>query len=90
MKAVKDKYGGKYNINNIVMASTHTHSAPGGYSNYFFYNIATLGFVKQNFEAIMNGILKVKNSCLMNPIEWIIKIESVRFDFNNPLGRHKL
>ncbi|MBV6493216.1 MAG: Neutral ceramidase [Turneriella sp.] len=45
-----------YNDQNILISATHTHSGPGGYSHHFMYNVTTKGFIRQNFEAIVNGI----------------------------------
>lgn len=47
-----------YGDDNIIISATHTHSGPGGYSHYFMYNLMTLGFNRQNFEAITDGIYK--------------------------------
>ena len=53
------KFGGIYNEGNVVLAATHTHSSVGGHFQALIYNIPTQGFVKQNFEVIVNGILRV-------------------------------
>ncbi|MBN2077319.1 MAG: neutral/alkaline ceramidase [Spirochaetes bacterium] len=45
-----------YNEKNILVSATHTHSGPGGYSGYFLYDFTVLGFIKQNFNAIVDGI----------------------------------
>jgi neutral ceramidase len=45
-----------YNDTNILLSAIHTHSGPGGYSHYFLYNATTLGFIEQNFDAIVDGI----------------------------------
>lgn len=45
-----------YNEKNILLSGNHTHSGPGGYSHYATYNLSILGFDKQNFDAICNGI----------------------------------
>jgi neutral ceramidase len=56
---LKKIYGaGLYTNENVLISGTHTHSGPGGYSHYALYNLAILGFDKQNFEAIVNGIFE--------------------------------
>lgn len=46
-----------YTAANVMIAGTHTHSAPGGYSHYAFYNITIPGFVPKVYETIVNGIV---------------------------------
>ena len=45
-----------YNVKNVLLSATHTHNGPGGYSGYFLYDATINGFVKQNFNAIVDGI----------------------------------
>ncbi|HOD13625.1 MAG TPA: neutral/alkaline ceramidase [Spirochaetota bacterium] len=45
-----------YNTRNILLSATHTHNGPGGFSGYFLYDVTVNGFVKQNFNAIVDGI----------------------------------
>lgn len=40
------------------MAGIHTHSGPGGYSQYLLYDITTLGFHSKNWETIVSGIVE--------------------------------
>ncbi len=47
-----------YNEKNVLLSATHTHNGPGGYSGYFLYDVTVNGFVKQNFNAIVDGIYK--------------------------------
>ncbi|NWG27416.1 MAG: neutral/alkaline ceramidase [Ignavibacteriaceae bacterium] len=56
---LKNIYGnGLYTIDNVLLSGTHTHSGPGGYSHYALYNLSILGFDKQNFECIVNGMVQ--------------------------------
>jgi neutral ceramidase len=50
------KYGDLYQQDNVLLTATHTHSGPGGYSTYALYNLTTLGFSRENFDTIVNGI----------------------------------
>jgi neutral ceramidase len=38
LKLLKEKYGGLYSEQNVMIAVQHTHSAPGGVSHYIVYN----------------------------------------------------
>jgi neutral ceramidase len=60
------KVNGKYiySEKNVLISGNHTHSGPGGYSNYFVYNLAMIdlhamsGFNGQNFDCIADGIFR--------------------------------
>lgn len=54
---LRDKYGGMYSTENVVLSGTHTHSGPGGYLQYLMYTIISQGFTKQTFDAIVSGIV---------------------------------
>lgn len=47
-----------YNEANVLLSATHTHSGPGGYSHYFMYNVTTMGFIRENYEVIVDGIYR--------------------------------
>lgn len=49
-------YGDTYSDENVMISATHTHSGPGGYSHYALYNLTILGYDKQNYDTIVNGI----------------------------------
>ena len=66
VKRLREEYGDLYNLDNVLISGTHTHSGPGGYSYYALYNLSILGFDKQNFEAIVNGIVKSIESAHKN------------------------
>ena len=59
VKRLKAIYGNDvYTIDNVLLSGTHTHSGPGGYSHYGLFNLSILGFDKQNFECIVNGMVQ--------------------------------
>lgn len=62
VKHLKEKYKGLYDEQNVLISATHTHSGPGGFLQYVLYIMTTQGFIKQNFEAIVTGILRVRRS----------------------------
>lgn len=52
-----------YQLDNLLISGTHTHSGPGGYTHYYLYNHTlggpnkTGGFDRHNFESIVAGIV---------------------------------
>lgn len=46
-----------YNKNSVAITGTHSHSGPGGFNNYLLPQITSLGFSKQNYQAIVDGII---------------------------------
>jgi neutral ceramidase len=42
---------------NLMLQGTHTHGVPGGTSHYLMYNITGAGFVRENFQAQVSGIV---------------------------------
>lgn len=55
---LKAKYGDTYTDQNVVLTATHTHSGPGGFSEYTMWNLTTLGFEQATYDAIVNGIMR--------------------------------
>jgi len=47
-----------YHVDNVIISGTHTHSGPGGYSNYFLYNETIGGFDQMSFDHIVKGIVE--------------------------------
>ena len=47
-----------YTDKNILISGTHTHSTPGGTGGTALVDITTLGFVKENWEACVNGVVQ--------------------------------
>lgn len=56
VEKLKERFDDLYTDDNVLLSATHTHSGPGGYSHYTLYNLTVLGFDRQNFEAITDGI----------------------------------
>ena len=52
-------YGGLYTEQNVAISGIHTHSGPGGYLQFVLYDITSLGFVPQSYDALVYGILEV-------------------------------
>jgi len=45
-----------YSNDNVLLSANHTHTGPGGHSHYTLYNLTILGYNRQNFEAVVDGI----------------------------------
>lgn len=45
-----------YEDHNVMLTAQHTHSGPGGYSHYGFYNLSIPGFVPTVYQKIVEGI----------------------------------
>lgn len=58
LSKLKELYGDLYNSDNVAISADHTHSGPGGYEHYVLYQATTLGFVKQSFQALVDGIVE--------------------------------
>lgn len=50
------RYGDLYTEQNVAISGIHTHAGPGGYLQYVVYIVTSLGFVRQSFDVIVNGI----------------------------------
>jgi neutral ceramidase len=57
IRQLQAKYGNLYASENVILAATHTHSGPGGFSHYALYNFTTYGYNKRTFDAIVSGIV---------------------------------
>lgn len=55
---LQETHGQLYSDDNVILSATHTHSGPGGYSHYALYNLSVLGFDRQNFDAIVDGVYR--------------------------------
>ncbi|XP_031397064.1 neutral ceramidase 2-like isoform X2 [Punica granatum] len=58
LERLKARYGDLYTEQNVAISGTHTHAGPGGYLQYVLYIVTSLGFVRQSFDAIVDGIEK--------------------------------
>uniref|UniRef100_A0A7N0TGM2 Neutral ceramidase n=2 Tax=Kalanchoe fedtschenkoi TaxID=63787 RepID=A0A7N0TGM2_KALFE len=58
LERLKARYGDIYTEKNVAISGIHTHAGPGGYLQYVVYIVTSLGFVRQSFEALVDGIEK--------------------------------
>lgn len=56
IERLKARYGDLYTEKNVAISGIHTHAGPGGYLQYVVYIITSLGFVRQSFDALVDGI----------------------------------
>ncbi|GLG99300.1 Neutral ceramidase [Gryllus bimaculatus] len=56
VEALRARYGDLYTERNVMISGTHTHSGPGGFLQDILFDLSTLGFVKDTFEALVGGI----------------------------------
>lgn len=60
IRLLQKEFGGEiFDHQNTMISATHTHSGPGGYFQYFLYDITTFGFSNDTFATITSGILEV-------------------------------
>ncbi|KAK8483536.1 hypothetical protein V6N13_024619 [Hibiscus sabdariffa] len=58
LERLKARYGELYTEKNVAISGIHTHAGPGGYLQYVVYIVTSLGFVRQSFDVIVDGIEK--------------------------------
>lgn len=58
IERLKSRYGDLYTEQNVAISGIHTHAGPGGYLQYVVYIVTSLGFVRQSFDIIVDGIEK--------------------------------
>ncbi|KAK4340607.1 hypothetical protein RND71_039108 [Anisodus tanguticus] len=56
LERLKARYGNLYTEQNVAISGIHTYAGPGGYLQYVVYIVTSLGFVRQSFDAVVNGI----------------------------------
>ncbi|MBW0473732.1 hypothetical protein O181_013447 [Austropuccinia psidii MF-1] len=56
-------YPGLYGANNVALVGTHSHAGVAGFTQNLLPQITSKGFVKQNYDAIVNGtVLAIKRA----------------------------
>ncbi|KAK8695756.1 hypothetical protein V6N13_000906 [Hibiscus sabdariffa] len=58
LERLKARYGSLYTEQNVAISGIHTHAGPGGYLQYVVYIVTSLGFVRQSFDVLVDGIEK--------------------------------
>nr|XP_018916875.1 PREDICTED: neutral ceramidase [Bemisia tabaci] len=57
LKRLREKFGEEFSERNLMISGTHTHSAPGGFLMHFMFDISTMGFVPETYDALVSGIV---------------------------------
>ena len=60
IQKLQEELGSTFTAENVVLSATHTHSGPAGFLQYILFEVTSLGFVEQTFDALVNGIARVK------------------------------
>ncbi|XP_049948668.1 neutral ceramidase-like isoform X1 [Schistocerca serialis cubense] len=55
---LRKEFGDMYSERNVMISATHTHSGPGGFMQDFLFDISSLGFVRQTYNALLSGIVQ--------------------------------
>lgn len=58
LNRLNEMFGDRYRVDNVLLAATHTHSGPGGFSHYPLYNLSILGFSDASFRVAVDGIVE--------------------------------
>lgn len=58
MEDLADIYGDLYTWDNVIISGTHTHAAPGGVGGTALVSLTTFGWIEENFDAIVGGIVE--------------------------------
>ena len=66
IQKLQDTLGDIYSADNVVLSATHTHSGPAGYMQYVLFEVTSLGFVPQTFQALVDGISRVITILIYN------------------------
>lgn len=46
-----------FDLHNVMLMATHTHSGPGGFTHYAFYNVTIPGFSQDVLDGLADGIV---------------------------------
>jgi neutral ceramidase len=59
VEKLAQKYGpnSPYTTENVCISGTHSHSGPAGFLQYTLFQVTSLGFVQQAFDAFVDGIV---------------------------------
>ncbi|XP_014475825.1 PREDICTED: neutral ceramidase [Dinoponera quadriceps] len=58
LRKLRGKFDDMYTEKNVMISGTHTHSSPGGFMLDMLFDLTAFGFVRETFDAIVNGITK--------------------------------
>lgn len=73
-----------YTKDNVAISGIHTHSGSGGYLQYVVYIVTSLGFVRQSFDVLVDGIEKSFMQAHENLHPGSIYVNKGVFKMNSP------
>ena len=76
IESLEQELGGDiYTADNVVLSATHTHAGPAGYLQYVLFEVTSLGFIQQTFDAMAQGITRVS----LPPLKLILFVSIKNF-----------
>jgi neutral ceramidase len=72
-----------YTKDNIAVTGTHSHSGPGGWTNYFLHHASTLGFERNTYNAVVTGALTSIQRAHESLKEGKLDMDKIRVDDAN-------
>ncbi len=70
----------------ITISATHTHSAPGGISDYVIYSLSCDGFQPEIFETYVAGSVEAVREALKNEVAGRIRFVTGHFPTDEPVA----
>lgn len=77
------------NESNTMMVAQHTHSAPGGYTRFPFYNFTIVGFKQHVQDAIVEACIKSARMAFQSTKEIVLKQHCIEIDPEIPVGYNR-
>ena len=63
-----------FSNDNVAISGTHTHSGPAGFLQYVLFQLTSVGFVRETFDAVVNGIVESIYMAYQNAVDADINI----------------
>ncbi|KAK7086864.1 Neutral ceramidase, partial [Halocaridina rubra] len=76
IEKLQQEYGAIYNHANVMLSGTHTHSGPGGYLQFLVFDVTSLGFLQDSFDALVEGIFQSIKMAHENVVPGYIYVNS--------------
>ncbi|XP_029047034.2 neutral ceramidase isoform X1 [Osmia bicornis bicornis] len=58
LQKLEPQFGKMYTEENVMISGTHSHSTPGGFMLDMLFDLTAFGFVRETFDALVEGITK--------------------------------
>jgi neutral ceramidase len=70
----------------IIISATHTHSAPGGFSSFVLYGVASNGFIPKVFETYVSGTVQAIRAAIAAQKPGEIRFATGEFDLDQKVA----